>query len=208
LLSLSTLQILLPNYLLLFFLVCFALRVWKVKQKTGKLPISLGHPDTAFGYVTKTLKWLCFFLVLDVAVFSFFNGAYDFMGEIQFSAIAPPWIDPLLHGLGILCLVLGFGFTATAQSQMRESWRIGISENEKTKMVERGLYRYSRNPIYLGIYLALLGIWFLIPSIFLTFVALMIHFTLQMIVRLEEAYLERLHGTNFVNFCKRVRRWI
>jgi protein-S-isoprenylcysteine O-methyltransferase Ste14 len=50
-----------------------------------------------------------------------------------------------------------------AQYQMSNSWRIGIDEKNKTELVTKGIF-YSRNPIFLGMIISILGIFLILPT--------------------------------------------
>ena len=78
-----------------------------------------------------------------------------------------------------------------------------------TVLVTGGLYRYSRNPIYLGltmIYLGLaagfasLGSLILLPGVLAAMV--------WGVIRREESYLERKFGDTYRDYKARVRRWL
>jgi protein-S-isoprenylcysteine O-methyltransferase Ste14 len=78
-----------------------------------------------------------------------------------------------------------------------------------TTIVENGPYRFTRNPIYLGMFLGLIGLalafdtfWLLIM---LVAFALLIRYA---VVAREEAYLERKFGGVYRGYCTRVRRWL
>ncbi len=78
-----------------------------------------------------------------------------------------------------------------------------------TVFVVRGPYQFSRNPIYAAMLLLIIGIacwlnsaWFLIVAA--VFVGLI---TSGVIVR-EEQYLSRIFGTEYDDYCLRVRRWL
>ena len=91
---------------------------------------------------------------------------------------------------------------------MSGSWRIGINYKEKTILVKTGVFRISRNPIFLGVMISYLGTFLIIPNM-LTFGVLLVTFiTLQIQVRLEEDYLTNTHGNSYVEYTKSVRRWI
>jgi protein-S-isoprenylcysteine O-methyltransferase Ste14 len=63
------------------------------------------------------------------------------------------WIALILWGLGFALLLLGRFSLGTA-------FRVGLAR-EKTRLEQNGIYRYSRNPMYLGIYLTLLSASFI-----------------------------------------------
>jgi protein-S-isoprenylcysteine O-methyltransferase Ste14 len=78
-----------------------------------------------------------------------------------------------------------------------------------TTIVERGPYRFTRNPIYLGMFLGLIGSAIAFDNLWLLMMlvpfALVIRF--GVVVR-EEAYLERKFGDAYRGYRSRVRRWL
>ena len=78
-----------------------------------------------------------------------------------------------------------------------------------TALVLRGPYRFSRNPIYIGMLLLLLGIGVMVDSAWI--VALLVPFALVLrygVIAREERYLEAKFGDSYRAFRVRVRRWI
>ena len=77
------------------------------------------------------------------------------------------------------------------------------------EIVERGPYRITRNPMYLGMALVLLGTAItvgafsalLVPPIFMAIIEFRF-------IRPEEAMLRELFGEDFDAYCKLVRRWL
>ena len=77
------------------------------------------------------------------------------------------------------------------------------------KLINTGLFRFSRNPTYLGMTITLLGeaiflgslITFIIPILF---VILINNFN----INFEEKILENKFGTKYLEYKKKVRRWI
>ena len=78
-----------------------------------------------------------------------------------------------------------------------------------TAIIANGVYRLSRNPIYLGMALAHAGCGLLLDSwwilIFLALVLPVIHFG---VIKREEAYLEAKFGDAYRDYKKTVRRWL
>ena len=123
-----------------------------------------------------------------------------------------PW--QLLPGglavlFGNLLFLIGIAVIAVAFAQMRRAKTNIEPWKPTTKILEAGVYRISRNPIYLGMILVYLGIscffnfvWFL-P--FLPIVLAIIHFG---VILREEKYLESKFGEEYLDYQKRVRRWI
>ena len=78
-----------------------------------------------------------------------------------------------------------------------------------TTIVEAGPYRYTRNPIYLGMVLGLIGLAIAFDSLWLlmTLVPFALVIRYGVIAR-EEAYLERKFGETYRGYRQRVRRWL
>ena len=91
---------------------------------------------------------------------------------------------------------------------MGDSWRIGIDEKTSSPLVQHGLFGVSRNPIFLGMLVILVGLLFTVPTA-ATLVVTLVGFTLIHIqVRLEEPFLIDKYGEAYRVYQKRVRRWL
>jgi protein-S-isoprenylcysteine O-methyltransferase Ste14 len=76
-------------------------------------------------------------------------------------------------------------------------------------IVEDGPYRFSRNPIYLRMFLGQIGLAIAFDNLWL--LILLVPFALAIqygVVVREEAYLGRKFGDVYHNYCSRVRRWL
>jgi protein-S-isoprenylcysteine O-methyltransferase Ste14 len=76
-------------------------------------------------------------------------------------------------------------------------------------IVETGPYRFTRNPIYLGMFLGLVGLAIAFDSLWL--LVMLVPFTLAIrygVVAREEAYLERKFGDAYRQYRARVGRWL
>ena len=90
-------------------------------------------------------------------------------------ATQPRYLDLLVaehgpvHGpcrsSGAALMLCGIGFLAVAQLHLGASWRIGIDADAKPGLVTDGLYRYSRNPIYVGLLTTIAGYACLLPTV-------------------------------------------
>ena len=85
---------------------------------------------------------------------------------------------------------------------------IDIDEEHRTPLVRKGVFGVSRNPIFLGMMLTLLGLFLVIPNA-VTLLALVLGVVLiQIQVRLEEEFLSRVHGDDYADYRRDVRRWL
>jgi protein-S-isoprenylcysteine O-methyltransferase Ste14 len=124
--------------------------------------------------------------------------------------LLPIWYleKPILQIIGWGILSVALVWIAFAQHQMSNSWRIGIDENHKTRLVTEGVFSISRNPIFLGMISTLFGLFLVIPNA-LTFMILITGFiVVQIQVRLEEEFLLKTHGEDYKIYCSHTKRWI
>lgn len=116
--------------------------------------------------------------------------------------------QPILQVIGWILLHLSLVLVCLAQWQMKDAWRIGIDASRKTTLVKNGLFSISRNPIYLGILLANLGMFLVLPTALTLLIGSVSLVSVQIQVRLEETFLVKLHGDAFITYQQSVNRWI
>lgn len=91
---------------------------------------------------------------------------------------------------------------------MKDSWRAGIPDKDKTKLVTDGIYAFSRNPAFLGfdlMYIGVLLMYFNVLTAFFTvFAVTMLHFQILQ----EEKYMAQTFGEAYLNYRKRVFRYL
>ena len=109
---------------------------------------------------------------------------------------------------GLAMLFVSLVWTYVAQADMRGSWRIGIDAAEKTGLITTGVFRFSRNPIYLGMLASVLGLVLVTPNA-LTVMLFVVGFVLiQIQVRLEEDFLQKMHGALYNDYKLKVARFV
>lgn len=195
-------QIFLPIATLLYILLVFVLRSVIVWKQTGVNPFVFGSTDKAHDYIGRVYKLMVLLTWVSIGIFSFYPPWYQYLMPVEYLDFE------YLRTAGLILLVVSFLWTSIAQYQMSKSWRIGIDYEEKTDLISHGLFRYSRNPIFLGVLVSYLGTFLIIPNI-LSFSILLVTFvTIQTQVRLEEEYLEEVQGQDYIDYKSRVRRWL
>lgn len=91
---------------------------------------------------------------------------------------------------------------------MKSSWRVGVSENEKTALVTSGIYSLSRNPAYLGFDLLYVGInvaYLNLPLLIFTAVYI---FALDRQIRIEEKFLSDSFGESYKKYFNETYRYL
>ena len=112
----------------------------------------------------------------------------------------------VVETLGIALIVFGFILTLIAGFQLGLSARVWLPK-QKTKLITTGVYGFCRNPIYVGVNLSFMGIFFLLP----TLVLLIGFFSLLLInhfrILEEEKFLASVFGEEYKKYCQSVGRY-
>jgi protein-S-isoprenylcysteine O-methyltransferase Ste14 len=183
-----------------FFLVAMVLPTMRVWRTTGINPLVLPKDDSVEGFVGTWFKLLLIGLGGYLALNSF--GLIDAIGPIDL-----PWPEIRLFA-GIVLLGMSFAWVILAQWQMGNSWRVGIDSASRTDLVARGLFRVSRNPIFLGMMAQLLGLVLVQPDAVTLTMLVAAYVLISVQIRQEEAHLLAQHGDSYTAFRAKVRRWL
>jgi protein-S-isoprenylcysteine O-methyltransferase Ste14 len=123
------------------------------------------------------------------------NNWYMFITNINFR----------YTGIGIA--LLGVIIFVMAMSTMRNSWRAGVDSSQKTKLIKHGIYRFSRNPAFLGFDLFYIGITMAffnpLQLIFLCFSICILHLQIME----EEKFLPTIFGDEYTNYRQSTGRY-
>jgi protein-S-isoprenylcysteine O-methyltransferase Ste14 len=192
----------LPVYLVIYVATVFVWRSYRTWKRTGSNPYVLGKSDSPADFVGRLflLTWAACIVV--VAIYSFWPDAYRYLIPIN-------WLQHSglgYSGLGLL--VFSLIWTVFAQAQMGTAWRIGIDSAHTTDLVEMGIFRFSRNPIFLGVRMTLLGLFLVIPNAATLAILVLGDALTQIQVRLEEEFLAKTHGAVYEKYRLQVRRWL
>jgi protein-S-isoprenylcysteine O-methyltransferase Ste14 len=169
-----------------------ALRWLVVARRIGRQPVLVfqgDHRQRAVGFL---------FVVALVALFA---AALSIV-------IRPRELAPGLRGLGGMLALAGTALLAIAQVQMGQAWRVGVAEGDAPHLVATGLFRFSRNPIYVG--MMLIGFGTALAAGrgwgWLAFVVEVA--AVRATVAIEERHLTESLGAAYLDCCDRVRRWL
>jgi protein-S-isoprenylcysteine O-methyltransferase Ste14 len=118
-----------------------------------------------------------------------------------------PLLD-LMQMAGAIVMVAGIVLLAVSQLNLGASWRIGIDESSKPGLVTSGLYRFSRNPIYLGLLATIAGYTLLLPTPLSLLLLIGAYIGVRLQTSAEEAYLLRTYGDAYRAYAARVGRFL
>lgn len=196
------LRIVLPIYFIIYFGVAFVLKSVVVAKRIGKNPLVLPKDDSAYGLIGLYFKLTLIAMLIYVLAYAFFPTWHDnFLPIVQFN-------NQTVKYIGLALLFISLVWTVIAQGHMKNSWRIGIDTDTKTELVTNGLFSISRNPIFFGMILSLVGLFLTTPNA-LTLIFLILGYVLiQIQIRLEEEFLTKEHGQAYIGYKQKVRRLI
>lgn len=148
-------------------------------------------PGLVVGYIPYLLR--AHSKLFDIGIFKYFGLLIITIGIILYLMSA---VSFLLQGKG----------TPTIWFTKHLKFLIG---EEPIKLVSSGLYKVSRNPMYLGVLNIALGqALFFESTANLIYAGILIIFFHLIVVLLEEPHLKRKYGQEYVVYTKRVPRWI
>lgn len=179
--------------LLALFYIAYFLKMLLQRRK--------GVCTDQMGKGKKPAKLLAIEIILKIATYSIVPvQIITILNDARMFAHWSAWLGIGLAGLGVLIFII-------AMWTMRDSWRAGIPEKDKTDLVTVGIYRISRNPAFLGFDLMYLG---LVVAFFNTVhlaAALFAMVMLHLQILQEERYLLRTFGQQYMAYRKRTGRY-
>ena len=128
--------------------------------------------------------------------------------------LIPLPISTLVHraasvSAGIILLLIGLAIIVITRRQFYQAGQPTDPGNPTTQLITTGIFSWSRNPLYLGVAVAFLGLGALLNSfwVLILLVPAMIAAHFILIVP-EEQYLEAKFDEPYRQYAKFVRRWV
>jgi protein-S-isoprenylcysteine O-methyltransferase Ste14 len=184
-------------FVLVVFLITFVATLVVVRRRgydpKGEMGGHVGGAIFTFG---ASLLWLVvtLFYILEARSVSWF-------GRITLLD------NKMIQGVGIASSIFGLLVSIAGEFALGESFCLAFPR-EKTGLITKGIYRYIRNPVVLGTNLLVLGTFLIAPSL-LAFLALVVNVIgYEMKVRVEEEYLQRMHGAEYEAYCAMTGRYL
>ena len=114
-----------------------------------------------------------------------------------------------LRVVGLLLIGLGLGLSIWGDREFKRHDTAVNPDQPPTILVTTGLYRFSRNPMYVGLTLLQLGLALTLNSwwLVLTLVPALIMMSRGVIDR-EEQFLAAKFGKRYIDYKNSVRRWL
>ena len=111
--------------------------------------------------------------------------------------------------VGVVSVLAGTTVVILAKWGLKNAGQPAAPGKPTTQVVETGIYRFSRNPLYLGLVAVLVGLGLSVNIVWWVILTLPMFFALQHLLILpEEQYLLGRFGEQYATYMSRVRRWL
>lgn len=188
----------LPYPILALLILAVFYGIYLIKQQwqkhRGIQTMQIGRRKEAKNHTIETLMGIATVGIIPAQLLSIGFGWSHLSANARFTGFCVGILGDLIFLISVLC--------------MRDSWRAGIPDRDRTELVTNGIYAFSRNPAFLGFYLQYIGVLLmycnLLTGMFTVFAIVMLH--LQILQ--EERYLTTEFGTKYLDYCHQVRRYL
>lgn len=178
--------------LAVFYAIYFGKMI--IQEKKGITTHQIGKRKEKKLHTVETLMSVATFSVVIIQLLSIFFDWNIMPSGARFTGFC-------IAGIGDIFFLISVTY-------MKDSWRAGIPEKDKTKLVTDGIYKFSRNPAFVGfdfMYIGILLMFFNIGTLlFSLFSIVMLH--LQILQ--EEKYMAKTFGEEYLEYKKKVFRYI
>jgi len=191
----------LTGYFILFIAFGLLYRTYLIYKKTSINALNQVPEDRTLKILAVAFK---IHLLLVVGLIIDYTNDYGFLTARRFELIDPT----IAGGLGSVLLLFCLALIIHSQNQMKSSWRIEIDSSNKAELITEGIFKYSRNPIFLALRASYFAMFLIVPCPYSLFVFLMGDICFQLQARKEEQYLQDIYGEEYRNYSSHVRRWL
>jgi protein-S-isoprenylcysteine O-methyltransferase Ste14 len=147
------------------------------------------------------------FLIPPFAFFYFylvFANAFDLppvSRQLFFQSEIMAWV-------GVFFCLAGLSMLLWSLVSFGQSFRVGIDTERPDKLITSGVFAFSRNPIYVAFAFILLGQFLIFPNWVLLVYMIAGIWLFHRQVRREEEFLQQHYGKEYLEYSKRVRRYL
>ncbi len=131
------------------------------------------------------------------------------MVAFHWGLVTPRWHGPLPKVMGLVLLISGLVLAIAGKRQFRRVGTNVSTFNEPDVLVTSGIYRYSRNPMYVGLVVALGGIAAFLGGLLSALVVVVFAVIIdRWYIVYEERRLRDVFGERYLAYCGSTRRWV
>ena len=180
-----------------FYYIYFAKQISLKKQGIHTNRLAKGSKPTK----TRIIELCLLLITYTMAAVQFLSVFfYHYAARIEFPEYIP------LIGIGLT--LLGVVIFLLSVITMGRNWRAGIDESQKTEIISAGIYKYSRNPAFVGFDLLYIGSALVFPSTPIAMLTLAAVITLHLQILEEEKYLSKKFGEAYESYKNKTTRYL
>ena len=130
-----------------------------------------------------------------------FNIEIPFIFELIIKNSYLPFIGVVLSYIGLiifLSALIAFG----------NSWRVGIDKDNQGELITNGIFKYSRNPIFLFMNIYFIGITLVYPTAIFILMTVIFMVGVHKQILNEEKHLEKIYKEDYQNYKEQTRRYL
>jgi protein-S-isoprenylcysteine O-methyltransferase Ste14 len=109
---------------------------------------------------------------------------------------------------GILTIFLSVLLMKTTLHHFGYSLRFGLNKSNAGKLVTNGVFAHSRNPFFVSILLFFTGTALIFPNLFFLFFAVSAFAGIHFSILKEEKFMQKVYGEEYIDYKRKVRRYI
>lgn len=174
----------------ILFILTVAVRVLIFKKKGIKAIFVNPKEIVLFPFV------LFYFYVVLSATFN--------LSEVGFEL----YESEMISWIGVILCLLAYLMFLFSMISFGKSFRVGIDKENPDKLVTSGMFSISRNPLYTAFILLFLGVFLVMPNWILLLYVFAGFWRINQQVLQEEAALTEIYGQEYLDYCKKVRRYL
>lgn len=179
--------------ILIIFYSIYLIKQWMQKRR-GIKTMQIGRRKDSNIHTVETLMSIATVGIIPAQLLSILFGWSHLSSNARFTGFCVGAIGDIIFLISVLC--------------MKDSWRAGIPDRDKTELVTDGIYSYSRNPAFLGFDFQYIGVLLmycnLLTLMFTIFAISMLH----MQILQEERYLSSVFGKEYQEYRHKVFRYL
>lgn len=119
-----------------------------------------------------------------------------------------PWFDvDFIQITGLILAASGLTLFIAAMLHMRTSWRVGIDPSSQTVLIITGIYRFSRNPAFVGFDMMFIGLFLMFPNMMNLVICCINLLLFDRLIRMEEMHLSQQSGHTYLKYAEQTPRY-
>ena len=171
----------------------YLVKQWRQKRR-GIQTMQIGHGKDTRTHTVETLMGIATVGIIPAQLLSIGFGWSHLPDNARFTGFCVGMLGDLIFLTSVIC--------------MKDSWRAGIPDKDRTELVTDGIYAFSRNPAFLGFDLQYVGVLLMfcnwLTAAFTVFAVIMLH--LQILQ--EERFLATAFGAEYLEYQRCVHRYL